>query len=269
MKLTSVIDADTHVDETEATWEYMPPEDQRFKPIVDLYPNPDAAPDRPQLRDWVVEGIRTRRVVRNDAKSGTKLEARELLDVATRLRHMDELGTEIQVIYPTFFLHVPASTPEAQIALARSYNRWLAGPLRRVQGSPALGVRAPARGLGGLHRRASVRQGPRGLRRLQERGRRGRPSAERPLLLPHLRGGGTARHAHLLPHRQRQPGRAARPHALRRRRPSTGSTRCWKTMCPHVSPRSASAAWSRAPHGSPSPTTSCAASTTAMSSPAT
>ena len=126
MKLTSVIDADTHVDETEATWEYMPPEDQRFKPIVDLYANPDAAPDRPQLRDWVVEGIRTRRVVRNDAKSGTKLEARELLDVATRLRHMDELGTEVQVIYPTFFLHVPASTPEAQIALARSYNRWLA-----------------------------------------------------------------------------------------------------------------------------------------------
>lgn len=126
MKLANIIDADTHVDETEATWEYMPPEDERFKPVVELYPNPDAAPDRPELRDWVVEGVRTRRVVRNDVKSGTRIEARELLDVDARLRHMDELGTEIQVIYPTFFLHVPASTPEAQIALARSYNRWLA-----------------------------------------------------------------------------------------------------------------------------------------------
>jgi predicted TIM-barrel fold metal-dependent hydrolase len=39
---------------------------------------------------------------------------------------MDELGTEIQVIYPTFFLQVPVATPEGQVAVARSYNRWLA-----------------------------------------------------------------------------------------------------------------------------------------------
>ncbi len=126
MRLANVIDADTHVDETDATWEYMPPEDERFRPVTDYRPNPDAAPDRPELRDWVVDGVRTRRVVRNDSKSGTRVEARELLDVQARLRHMDELGTDVQVIYPTFFLQTPAATPEAQVALARSYNRWLA-----------------------------------------------------------------------------------------------------------------------------------------------
>lgn len=126
MDLSGLIDADTHVDETDATWEYMGLDDQRFKPVTEIRTNTTSQSGHAELRDWVTEGIRTRRVVRNDAKSGTRVEARELLDVGVRLRHMDELGTEIQVIYPTFFLHVPASSPEGQIAVARSYNRWLA-----------------------------------------------------------------------------------------------------------------------------------------------
>jgi len=39
---------------------------------------------------------------------------------------MDELGTEIQVIYPTLFLVEPATRPEAELTITRSYNRWLA-----------------------------------------------------------------------------------------------------------------------------------------------
>ena len=39
---------------------------------------------------------------------------------------MDELGTEIQVIYPTLFISDPAVRPEVELALTRSYNRWLA-----------------------------------------------------------------------------------------------------------------------------------------------
>ena len=126
MDLSGLIDADTHVDETDATWEYMGLDDQRFKPVTEIRPNTTSQSGHAELRDWVTEGIRTRRVVRNDAKSGTRVEARELLDVEVRLRHMDDLGTEIQVIYPTFFLQVPTSSPEGQIAVARGYNRWLA-----------------------------------------------------------------------------------------------------------------------------------------------
>lgn len=40
-----VIDADTHVDETEATWEYMLPEDQAYKPVMPTSPIED--PRRP------------------------------------------------------------------------------------------------------------------------------------------------------------------------------------------------------------------------------
>jgi hypothetical protein len=126
MDLSGLIDADTHVDETDATWDYMEPKEQSFKPVTEVRYNPNSSTKHAELREWVVEGIRTRRPVRNDSKSGTKVGARELLDVESRLRHMDELGTEIQVIYPTFFLHVPAATDAGQVALARSYNRWLA-----------------------------------------------------------------------------------------------------------------------------------------------
>ena len=126
MDLSGLIDADTHVDETDATWEYMEPRERQFKPITEFRSNPNRSTEHVELRDWVVEGVRTRRVIRNDSKSGTKVGARELLDVESRLRHMDELGTAIQVIYPTFFLRVPASSNEGQIAVARSYNRWLA-----------------------------------------------------------------------------------------------------------------------------------------------
>jgi predicted TIM-barrel fold metal-dependent hydrolase len=124
MEKLRVIDADTHVDETDATWEYMPPEEQEFKPATVSRPGPN--PEIPELRDWMVNGKPTRRVVRSDRLSGTVVESRELLNVETRLRHMDEMGTETQIIYPTFFLFVPESRPDGQVSLAKSYNRWLA-----------------------------------------------------------------------------------------------------------------------------------------------
>ena len=119
-----IIDADTHVDETEGTWEYMQEDDLQFKPTT-AYPanrNPDMAP----TRYWMIDGRRQLRFIRNDNESGTVVESRELLDVGVRLKHMDELGTDIQVLYPTLFLMEATERPEVSTALRRSYNRWLA-----------------------------------------------------------------------------------------------------------------------------------------------
>ena len=74
----------------------------------------------------MIDGHRKERKIRDDAKSRTTVEQRELLDVEARLRHMDELGTEIQIIYPTLFLVEPATRPEPELTITRSYNRWLA-----------------------------------------------------------------------------------------------------------------------------------------------
>ena len=51
-----IIDADTHVDETEDTWEYMLPSEQDLKPVVGYPSNPD--PSRPATRYWLIDGER-------------------------------------------------------------------------------------------------------------------------------------------------------------------------------------------------------------------
>jgi predicted TIM-barrel fold metal-dependent hydrolase len=119
-----IIDADTHIDETDATWKFMRESDLPFKPATAYPANPD--PKLPPARYWVIDGKRQVRFIRSDKDSGTTVETRELLDVKARLKHMDELGTDIQVIYPTLFLMEAVEKPEINTALRRSYNRWLA-----------------------------------------------------------------------------------------------------------------------------------------------
>jgi predicted TIM-barrel fold metal-dependent hydrolase len=119
-----IIDADTHIDETEATWEFMRDFEQEFKPTTAFPPGRD--PKQAPARYWLIDGKRQVRFIRSDLDSGTTVETRELLDVRARLKHMDELGTDIQVIYPTLFLMEATERPEINVALRRSYNRWLA-----------------------------------------------------------------------------------------------------------------------------------------------
>ena len=116
--MIDVIDSDTHVDETDATWEFVLPEEEAFKPTTGYPRNPD--PNRPPTRYWLVDGHRKPRRIRDDAKSLTRVEARELLDVDVRLRHMDELGIGIQVIYPSLLLVEPAEHAEVELAMTPS-----------------------------------------------------------------------------------------------------------------------------------------------------
>jgi hypothetical protein len=39
---------------------------------------------------------------------------------------MDELGVDIQMLYPTYFIHVMSNKDDTDLATCRSYNRWLA-----------------------------------------------------------------------------------------------------------------------------------------------
>jgi predicted TIM-barrel fold metal-dependent hydrolase len=119
-----IIDADTHVDETEQTWGYMRENEIALRPTTAYPSNPD--PKLPPARYWVIDGKRQVRFIRSDKDSGTTIETRELLDVKARLKHMDELGTDIQVIYPTLFLMEASGKPEINTAMRRSYNRWIA-----------------------------------------------------------------------------------------------------------------------------------------------
>lgn len=127
-----VIDSDTHVDETEGTWEYLRPEDQGYKPIMPASPIED--PRRPGDLHWLIAGYPRRRKVRSDRITKTTVQTRELMDVEARLRHMDELGTDVQVVYPSLFLRGVTTRPEVELALTRSYNRWLADKCAQARG---------------------------------------------------------------------------------------------------------------------------------------
>lgn len=120
------IDADAHVIETVQTWSYLEGEERRFTPQLmtqnfgaELLSNEGiAVPDF-----WVIEG-RAHGKDRN-VGSNTAQESREMLSVEARLAHMDKLGIETQVLYPTLFLRPIVQDAERERALCKSYNRWM------------------------------------------------------------------------------------------------------------------------------------------------
>ncbi len=123
-----VIDADAHVDENEQTWEYLSEAERRFKPIsFELSASEPAGPNDGRRHNlWLMGGNARLRRFRSDQATGTTRATRELLDVDARLRHMDELGIDVQVLYPTIFIEQVADKPAVELAICKSYNRWLA-----------------------------------------------------------------------------------------------------------------------------------------------
>jgi predicted TIM-barrel fold metal-dependent hydrolase len=128
------IDADTHVDECDDTWSYMPESSRNFTPrslefSIDEIPewlSPNRSSGSGYYRFWFINGQLFPHRVRSDERTGTTQKTRELLDVSARLRDMDELGVQTQVVYPTVFLTEITRRPEIQAPIYQSYNRWVA-----------------------------------------------------------------------------------------------------------------------------------------------
>ena len=121
--MPKTIDADTHVDETEDTWEYLRPNERELKPVAGYPAQQD--PDRQPTRYWIIDGERQPRLTRDDEKTHSTVETRELIDVKARLQDMDELDVQTQVIFPTTMLIQTTTNPGTDLALKRSYNRWM------------------------------------------------------------------------------------------------------------------------------------------------
>lgn len=136
-----VIDADAHVIETEHTWDYMEPSEQKYRPR--LFYTPEDETRQYWVIDDKIRGFRfptlseqqlrdfSDRAGRNFA---TPQAARELDDVELRLKHMDELGIDIQVLHNTFWIEQVTTRPEVEAALCRSWNRWLADVYKKSNG---------------------------------------------------------------------------------------------------------------------------------------
>ena len=118
------IDADAHVIETDRTWDFMEPSEQQFRPATVVASDPQT---RANLREfWRIGGRIVPRRVFDAARTGASVEAQELANIEARLRHMDELGVDVHVLYPTLFLRPVTTQAEVEAALYKSYNRWMA-----------------------------------------------------------------------------------------------------------------------------------------------
>src|SRR5262245_57376565 len=114
------IDADAHVIECEKTWDYLEGEDRRYRPVpiaVDM-------PSGKKSNFWIIGG----RLIggRDNIGQDISKESREMANIDSRLKHMDEIGTGVQVLYPTLFLRPVTDSPPIELALCKSYNRWMA-----------------------------------------------------------------------------------------------------------------------------------------------
>jgi predicted TIM-barrel fold metal-dependent hydrolase len=135
-----VIDADTHVIETEETWEYLEPSERKYRPVLAAANGPDPATGGVGTREyWVIDGricgfrfptLSEQQLAETSKRSGrnvsTPQQAREVENVAIRLRHMDELGIDKQVLYNTLFIAPVTSRTEIEVALCGAWNRWMA-----------------------------------------------------------------------------------------------------------------------------------------------
>jgi predicted TIM-barrel fold metal-dependent hydrolase len=119
------IDADAHVIETPRTWDYMAEDEQVFRPQIFVRDQNDGAPFGSNQRNeyWKIgDHFQTKTNVARDLPD----EVRDMVDIKGRLAHMDETDVDIQVLFPTLFLRPVTNDHRCEMALARSYNRWLA-----------------------------------------------------------------------------------------------------------------------------------------------
>jgi predicted TIM-barrel fold metal-dependent hydrolase len=122
------IDCDAHVLENDDTFAFLESDEERFRPIVAEETRRSGVP----LRWWLIQDQRN---LRHDGVSPFNAEAeralfpegtKDLANVPARLKSMDELGVDVQIIFPTLWLNVGLRDPIVEAALKRSYNRWLA-----------------------------------------------------------------------------------------------------------------------------------------------
>ena len=135
------VDADAHVVESPRTWDYLRPSERKFRPDL-LKPEGET-----QRAHWVIDGkirglfrftFTKEDLVKKSRELGrdvaTSMEARDVENVGARLRHMDELGIDVQILYPSIFLDQCTERPEVDVALCGAYNRWLADIWQQANG---------------------------------------------------------------------------------------------------------------------------------------
>jgi uncharacterized protein len=136
--MPGIIDADTHISESEAMWSLLDKEMYHRRPV--LLKAPEDTLYGPRNAFWLIDGNifpkpNGKGSFRLITPSASKLESsrgdihlayREMTDIPGRLKDMDKLGVDKQVVFPTLFLIYITDDIALDVAMARAYNRFLA-----------------------------------------------------------------------------------------------------------------------------------------------
>ena len=141
------VDCDTHVIETAKTWDYIDPGEERLRPMING--------SRWNVEDLEMGGPRPWAEVAGRVFAGT-----DLVDIKGRLKHMDDFGVDLQVLFPTWWLlyrwPVPLRRPPCTAAITGGWPR--ARPTAAVA---SVGRARPGAPHGPRLRGPRVRQGER------------------------------------------------------------------------------------------------------------
>lgn len=134
--MPGVIDADTHVLESDQTWDHLNKSMYARRPVKVSVPN-DTLYGKSNVF-WLIDGqIFPKPAGRGGTFLATPTEqeslagqpdvkARELTDLDWRLKDMAAMGVDLQVVYPTLFLTYLTDDVALETELCRAYNRFLA-----------------------------------------------------------------------------------------------------------------------------------------------
>ncbi len=146
------IDSDAHVVESAHTWNYLDASEKQYRP-VSLETREEAGV---KLQFWLIDG--KVRGLRFPAFSAAQLdqlaqrtgrrfednqESREMGNVDLRLAYMDRTGVDCQVLHNTIFIESVTDRPGVEVALYKSWNRWLADIWRQSNGRLRWSCMAP------------------------------------------------------------------------------------------------------------------------------
>ena len=144
--MTGIIDADTHIAESESMWSLIDEIMYHRRPVM------LSVPDDTLYRDfnvvWLIDGnifpkaagkggfrlITPAASMRETGRTDIHRISREISDVDARLADMDKAGVAAQVIYPTLFLVQVTDDPALEAALCAAYNKYLAQVYRKANG---------------------------------------------------------------------------------------------------------------------------------------
>ncbi len=134
--MAGVYDADSHIAEPEAMWQKLDPEFHPRRPVIVSVP-PDTLYGKADHM-WLIDGrIFPRMAGRGSSPLVTPVSQtfvrempdvpeRDMTDLPKRLKQMDLLGTERQIVFPTLFLTYLTDDVPMEVALCQAYNRHLA-----------------------------------------------------------------------------------------------------------------------------------------------